>query len=221
MFVKSAALAILIVAAGNAGTIVSLVGDSDALGTGAVPGVPLPGGPFDNRSPAEAAATDGSQNTDVATGFGGINADNTFVHTFTVPPGVSFAAAVLELGIAGMESNDNNPATSLFGEDALRIDGILVPEAFAGVDQGPTGYNILRINLPVFVLPQLTDGSVSVLIDLNSNAGLGRPDRVEPVFYDFSRLSMTNVPEPSSMVLLTIGATFMAIVNRRSRHAGK
>ena len=53
-----------------------------------------------------------------------------------------------------------------------------------------------------------------MLIDLNSNAGLGLPSRAEPVFYDFSQLTLeyraAAVPEPAStwLALAGLGALF-------------
>ena len=134
-------MAVCIIASGaNAAPILSVVGDRDALGTGISAGGELPAGPFDNRSATEAAATDGSQNTDRATGESGLTLDNTFMHVWAVPTGMQLAGAVLELGIGGMESNDTDPLTSLLGEDALFVNGTLVTGAFAGVNQAPREY---------------------------------------------------------------------------------
>ena len=124
-----------------------------------------------------------------------------------------------ELGIGGMESNDTDPLTSLLGEDALFVNGTLVPEAFAGVNQGPREYGILSISLPASVLGSLASGNAALLIDLNSNAGLGLPSRVEPVFYDFSQLTLEYtpaVPEPAStwLALAGLGALY---AHRRMR----
>ena len=150
-------MAVCIIAAGaNAAPILSVVGDRDALGTG-IPAGELPAGPFDNRSATEAAATDGSQNTDRATGESGLTLDNTFMHVWAVPTGMGLAGAVLELGIGGMESNDTDPLTSLLGEDALFVNGALVTEAFAGVNQGPREDGILSISLPASVLGSFAD----------------------------------------------------------------
>jgi hypothetical protein len=217
--VHTLAVLSVVAALAHGATIVSVVGDPDALGTGTVPGGVLPRGPFDNRSPAELAATDGSENTDIATSGGGLTVDNTFLHRFTFPPGLTLLSAVLEIGIGGLQTNDNDPATSTIGEDALRLDGVLIPEAFAGVDQGPTGYGILRIDLPTALLAQLNDGQVSVLLDLNSNAGFGPSTRAEPVFYDFSRISLQVVPEPSSALLLLGGVAVFWGFRRNSRRS--
>lgn len=203
-------------AGAHGATIVSMVGDQDALGTGTAPGSLLPVGPFDHRSAAELAATDGSQNTDLATSSAGLATDNVFLHSFALTGDPASLRAVLELGIGGMQSNDSNPSTVTLGEDALRIDGILVAEAFAGVDQGPTGYGILRIHLPAALMALLLDGQAAVEVDLNSNAGFGPANRVEPVFYDFSRLTVSQVPEPSTTaVLLVLGAA--AWLRRKAR----
>ena len=211
-FICSVAAAI-----GWGAVIVSTVGDQDALQTGTLPGGLLPAGPFDHRSATEVAAADGSERTDVSTLPDGLAMDAAFLHTFILPGGMTVGQVVLELGIGGLEGNDIDPNTSLLGEDALRLDGILVAEAFAGVNQGPLGYDILKIVLPSSVLPQFADGSVSVAIDLNSNAGLGLSTRVEPVFYDFSRLTITQIPEPQTAWLLAVGAALCAIARLRRR----
>ena len=107
-----------------------------------------------------------------------------------------------------MQTNDNDWNTARREEDALRIDGVLLYNAFAGINQGPRGYGIVRIALPVVYLPELfEDGELQVSIDLNSFAGTGRSDLAEPVFYDFSRLTLTEIPEPSTVWLLLAGAT--------------
>ena len=187
-------------------TVVSVVGDEDALGTGTVPGGDLPSGPFDNRSPAEIAATDGSENTDWATVGGGLARDATFVHTFSVAGWRGVGPAILELGIGGMQSNDNNWNTTGRGEDALRIDGVLLYNVFAGIDQGPRGYEIVRIALPFYLQDLFEDGELHVSVDLNSFAGTGPSTFAEPVFYDFSRLTLYEIPEPSTTLLLLSGA---------------
>jgi hypothetical protein len=114
-----------------------------------------------------------------------------------------------------MQTNDNNWNTARREEDALRIDGVLLYNAFAGIDQGPRGYGILKIALPVFYLPELfEDGQLEVSIDLNSFAGTGRSNLAEPVFYDFSRLTLTEIPEPSTVFLVLAGAVVFLLIRR-------
>jgi hypothetical protein len=219
------ALSFCSVTAHGGAIVVSMVGDEDALGTGTLPGGNLPSGPFDNRSAAELAATDGSENTDFATGSGGLARDVTFIHTFLLTGWQRVGTAVLEIGIGGMQTNDNDWHTTGSAEDALRIDGLLLYNSFAGVDQGPRGYGVITIELPVQSVPELfEDGELRVSIDLNSFAGTGRSDRTEPVFYDFSRLTLVEVPEPSTMFSLAGGATLLLgrrlWVSRRYRARG-
>jgi hypothetical protein len=213
----------LTITVAHGATVVSIVGDEDALGTGTAVGGILPPGPFDNRSAAELAATDGSENTDWATASGGLATDATFLHKFSLAGWRGVGRVVLELGIGGMQTNDNNWNTTRREEDALRIDGVLLYNAFAGVNQGPRGYGIVSIVLPWYIwsvkdygLGLFNDGEVSVSIDLNSFAGTGTSNLAEPVFYDFSRLTITEVPEPSTALLLLTGA---AVFLRRIRKA--
>ena len=66
----------------------------------------------------------------------------------------------------------------------------------------------MSISLPASVLGSFATGNAMVLIDLNSNAGLGLSSRAEPVFYDFSQLRLEYtpaVPEPASMWLALAG----------------
>ena len=201
-------------------TVVNIVGDQDALGTGTAPGGNLPSGPFDNRSAAELAAIDGSENTDFATVGGGLARDVTFVHTFSITGWRQVGMAVLELGIGAMQTNDNDFWTARREEDALRVDGLLLYNSFAGVDQGPRGYGIVRIVLPAMDVPEwFEDGELQVSIDLNSFGGTGPSNRVEPVFYDFSRLTLTEIPEPSTAFLLLAGATLFLPRNPKERRA--
>ena len=199
-----ALLAVCVSMSNAHGAVISIVGDEDALGTGVLPGGALVG-PFDNRSSAELLALDGSQHSDHATSGSGLASDAEFHHTFSLVGSRGVGRALLELGIGGLQSNDSDPNTSGLGEDALRIDGLLIPEAFAGVDQGAVGYGILTIQVPGFVLPEFHDGAVRVSIDLNSNSGFGPSTRTEPVFYDFSRITITEVPEPSTAWLIVTG----------------
>jgi hypothetical protein len=203
----------------SAAIIVSTVGDVDALGTATLPGGALPNGPFDNRSAAEMLATDGSEHTDQATQSFGYPRDVTFTHTYTLGPGMFAIGAVLELGIGGLQSNDTDPETFSLGEDALFFNGWWVPEAFAGVNQSARGYGILSINLPIVYAFMLNlDTTATFTVDLNSNAGGGPSSRVEPVFYDYSRLIVTTmpesewfVPEPASMLLLGGGMAVLLL----------
>jgi hypothetical protein len=114
---------------------------------------------------------------------------------------------ILELGVGGMQSNDSDWYTFRREEDALRIDGVLIYNAFAGINQGARGYGVVRIVLPEYVIPLFEDGEVHVSVDLNSFAGTGTSTLTEPVFYDFSRLTITEAPEPSTVWMFIIGAT--------------
>jgi hypothetical protein len=92
---------------------------------------------------------------------------------------------------------------------------LLLYNWFAGIDQGARGYGIVRLILPVVFVPELfEDGELRVSIDLNSYAGTGTSTFTEPVFYDFSRLTLTEIPEPSTALLLVAGS---AVFLRRKR----
>jgi hypothetical protein len=55
-------------------------------------------------------------------------------------------------------------------------------------------------------IPEFEDGEVHVSVDLNTFAGFGPSTLTELVFYDFSRLTITEAPEKSTVWMLIIGA---------------
>jgi len=172
-------------------TIISLVGDKDALGTGTLPGNNLPPGPFDNRSPAEMAATDGSENTDVVNGQFGRTGDFDYFHTFSIPGGFTISSVDLEFGLGGMQSNDNDPNTKTLGEDGLFVDGVLIPDAFEMVSHTAFTYTLEPVSLTPADFVEFLDGAATIRIETNSFGGTnvaGGND--SPVFFDYSEITI-------------------------------
>ena len=203
-----------IVGTAKADMIIDTVGDDDGLGghTGAVDGGTIVGGVFDNRSAAELGATDGSQFTDRSTDqFGSLLDFIDFNHTFAAPT-TAITSVTLEFGVAGIQSNDNNPLTKLSGEEGLFVDGVLIADAFESLEQGAAGYNVFSVTLPSTVFGQFVDGNAVIRIDSNSFGGNSPPGGTDPAYYDFSRITIVTVdapvpavPEPASIAMFSIG----------------
>jgi len=202
-----------------ADTIIDFVGDIDALGTGTPVGGNIPSGAFDNRSPAESSATDGSENTDRADGTSGTSLDLVdYTHTFSIPSECTITSVTLEFGIGGMGSNDNNPATKGGTEDGLFVDGILVPDAFEPVPPSDSTYTIETVNLPSSLFGQFLDGAAVLRIDFNSSGGTNPPGSGEPIYLDYSKITITCTPAPSVVggELLPIDSTALMLAGLQS-----
>ncbi len=191
--------------------ITNFVGDVDALGTGTLPGNNLPNGPFDNRSPAEMAAIDGSEFTDQATGNAGMSLDFVdFIHNFAIPAGFTITSVDLEFGLGGMQTNDNNPLTKNNAEDGLFVDGVLIPDAFEPVNHGSFTYGIEPVVISAANFVQFIDGSATLRIDSNSFGGTnpaGGPSTISPIFYDYSKITITGCLAGG----MTVGGEFLPI----------
>jgi hypothetical protein len=134
-------------------------------------------GPFDHRSAAELAATNGAQFTDYAdASYGSFVPRDTpfseveFVHSFNVPTGFNITSAQFILGHGGIQSN----------QDPIYLDGQLLVPTIA--NQGAYGFDITTYDIPPALFPQLQDGSATFWIDLNKNS------TGEPAVFDFSKL---------------------------------
>ena len=202
-------------------TVIDTVGDNDGLGMGILDGGTVVPGIFDNRSAAEFAATDGSENTDWSDNSNGFGIDPDFVdftHTYVLPVGFVITGVTLDLGFGGMQGNDNNPATKDVGADELFIDGVLVPDIFEPIEQDGDGFNVFNFALPGAVWGEFADGSAVVRIDTNFLNNNG-----DPMWFDFSRVVIEGridggnnaVPEPLTAALGLMGLTTLGVAMRR------
>ncbi len=187
--------------AAEAGTIVSRVGDVDFLG-GRCSATQCPLGSFDNRSLAEQTASDGSQLTDWSDSSFGLDLTiASFDHQYTPILG-SILSASLRIGVAGVQTE---PFT-----DALLVEGVEIADPFA--DQTNRGYEILTFALPNSVFASLLDGQAEVLLDFNQGGN-------EPVFLDFSELTLEFIeaPTPAVVGLFAVGGLALVAARRRWR----
>ncbi len=178
---------------------------------------------FSSQSAAEAAATNGAQFTDLsASGFG--TSLKTIPVVFNFTPFSSITSAVFSVRSLGIQTNDTNPATSSFGEDGLKLDGVLVPEFFAGVEQGGTGIGTVSQVLASSFFSSLADGNAIFTILMNSKAGTSTPNG-EPVAFDFFELTIEGiqgtqvgvVPLPAALPLYASGLGLLGFLGWRRK----
>jgi len=212
----------------QADSLTMLIGDKDYLGGNATTNH-FTHGPWDTRSAAEVAATNGAQHTDYAAAYWG-----TYFYSvdfmFDYDAFASIDSVNLTIGAGGIQSNDTDPNTSYFVEDGLLIDSVLVPDAFNGVDQSydiARGFGILNWSIDNSFFSYFMDGSATVTVALNSYAGTDLPNiGGEPAVFDFAELTVNGqlqnggaqpVPEPATMLLLGSGLIGLAGFGRKFR----
>ncbi len=199
---------VFLIGANSAAAITFTIGDNDG---------------FASQSAAEAAAANGAQFTDLSNTTG--TTLTTVPVIFNFSPFLTITNAVFSVRALGIQSNDTDPNTLLSGEDGLTLDGVLVPEFFAGVDQGQSGVGTISQVLDSSFFASLADGTATFAILMNSLAGTGTPFG-EPVAFDFFELTIDGtpvsaVPVPAALPLFATGLGILALLGwRRKRLIG-
>jgi len=185
----------------SANALTIMIGDNDGYGYGdlVVPdGADLPftddpvadtGWVFDNRSPAELAATDGSQYTDWEP-----YSNRTF--SFDFAAGTGIISAVFELDVSGIQ-------TSWFGASTILLDGVDYT-AFLPTEQGAWGSGVFSTVVDVALL---ADGVLTV------NFTGGPSDHIA---FDYFKLDIASVPEPATLLLFGSGLIGLGFFRRKT-----
>lgn len=175
-----------------------MIGDNDGYGFGVADGADLPSTIFDNRSAAELAATDGSQNTD----FAEVSVVN-FTFDFDATAYSSISNVFFTMDVSGIQQ-------STFGTSTLLLDGVDV-SAGLPIDQGALGSGIFSFGVNA---ADLLDGQLDVSFTGGSSA-------IDFIAFDYFALDFDSaaVPEPSILTLLGLSLALFGFNSRRRKAA--
>jgi hypothetical protein len=192
-----------------ANSIDILVGDKDGFGfgLGTCPDVGtcnnLTNPSIDNRSPSEAAATNGAQFTDVYSALfsgNGPNSTNTGDVIFSFSG--TLTDATLSFAAGDFQSD-------VFGALAANINGVSTPFSF------PDGRFVTAIHSITLTPAELAAANLAGFVDLNLNRGSSG----DFIAFDYFELTgdttTTATPEPSTLALFSTGILGLAATVRR------
>jgi hypothetical protein len=184
-----------------------LVGDKDGFGfatpcpdTGSCPGLSNPS--IDNRDAAEIAATNGAQITDVYSAiFPGAGPNTTTTANVLFPFSGALASATLSFAGGDFQSD-------VFGALTASINGVSVPFFFAD-GRFVTAIHSFTLNTAELAAANAA-GQVVLHLD---RAGSG-----DFVAFDWFEVTGQTVPEPSSLLLVSLGVLGIRVVRRLIRN---
>lgn len=177
----------------------------------------------DNRSAAEAAATNGAQYTDLSddtVGYRPFTDDNfPLTFSFDIDDLSSITSMTLSIYSLGIQTNVPLATDSQLG-DAFSFEGDILTGFFDGVDQGSSGQGLLSGAISSTLFDKALDGVAEFTLLLNSQGGLTGP-LGEPAAFDYVQLTIEGepavppIPLPAGVILLMTGLGALGVARRR------
>jgi len=176
----------------------------------------------------EVAPFDLESGFDADDGDGGSNFDVVWTHSYAIPL-QPIVGASLRIGLYEHESDDlvsqvasltlngqfGPSLTALLDAQVESYGGSTVYDPFDGFPV-TTEYNIYTIALPAAVFSELAGGSAQFRLQLQGpGVNLFGVSQYNGAFIDFAELTMTEVPEPSTLLLIGAALPLLALLRRR------
>jgi hypothetical protein len=184
-----------------------LIGDKDCFGFGGYPCASLANInlPEDRRSAAEAAATNGAQQTDF---YSANFSPLPFGFNVIFPMAVQITSGTLSIGMGGFQA-------TTFGQLAVLLNGVFLPNYF-NFEDGP-----LAVVERSFLLSAAQVAAVNA--DGELRLTINRGNSTDGIAFDYFQFDYTPtavVAEPMSMILLGTGLIGIAGIRRRRSKQG-